>query len=76
VGSSSCLQNLHAVVLSESVSQAGMLQPTSLMLVVSVKSIVMRSMPMPQPPVGGKPYSSAVQNVSSMNMASSSPAAW
>ena len=34
----------------------------------------MRSMPMPQPPVGGRPYSSAVQKASSTYIASSSPA--
>jgi hypothetical protein len=39
----------------------------------SVSSIAMRSIPEPQPPVGGKPYSSAVQNASSRAIASSSP---
>ena len=34
------------------------------------------SIPIPQPPVGGKPYSRAVQKFSSRNMASSSPEAW
>lgn len=47
----------------------------TLMLLESVRNMVSRSMPMPQPAVGGSPYSSAVQNVSSMNMASSSPSA-
>lgn len=47
----------------------------TLMLLESVRNIATRSMPMPQPPVGGSPYSRAVQKVSSMNMASSSPAA-
>ena len=32
---------------------------TSRMLGLSVSSIIKRSMPMPQPPVGGMPYSSA-----------------
>lgn len=49
--------------------------PGTLMLLESVRNMVTRSMPMPQPPVGGSPYSRAVQKVSSMNMASSSPAA-
>lgn len=47
----------------------------TLMLFESVRNMVRRSIPMPQPAVGGNPYSSAVQNVSSMNMASSSPSA-
>lgn len=47
----------------------------TLMLLESVRNMHRRSMPMPQPAVGGSPYSSAVQNVSSMNMASSSPSA-
>ncbi|GIL98892.1 hypothetical protein Vretimale_4224 [Volvox reticuliferus] len=47
---------------------------TSLILHVSVRSMVIRSTPKPQPPVGGKPYSNAVQKFSSMNIASSSPA--
>jgi hypothetical protein len=37
--------------------------------------MVRRSMPMPQPAVGGSPYSRAVTKPSSTNMASSSPAA-
>mmetsp|Transcript_7365 Transcript_7365/g.25965 ORF Transcript_7365/g.25965 Transcript_7365/m.25965 type:complete len:276 (+) Transcript_7365:477-1304(+) len=49
---------------------------TSLMLMLSVRSIVRRSMPRPQPPVGGRPYSSALTNVSSMTCASSSPLAF
>mmetsp|Transcript_19242 Transcript_19242/g.57129 ORF Transcript_19242/g.57129 Transcript_19242/m.57129 type:complete len:212 (+) Transcript_19242:251-886(+) len=49
---------------------------TSLIVCVSVRSIAMRSMPMPQPPVGASPYSSAVQKFSSINMASSSPSAF
>uniref|UniRef100_A0A8W7PZG7 Uncharacterized protein n=1 Tax=Anopheles coluzzii TaxID=1518534 RepID=A0A8W7PZG7_ANOCL len=48
---------------------------TSLMLFESVRNMVSRSMPMPQPPVGGRPYSSAVQKFSSTSWASSSPAA-
>lgn len=47
----------------------------TLMLLESVRNMVRRSMPIPQPAVGGNPYSSAVQKVSSMNMASSSPSA-
>ena len=39
----------------------------------SVSNIVRRSIPKPQPPVGGKPYSRAVQKVSSKAIASSSP---
>jgi len=39
----------------------------------SVNIMVRRSIPNPQPPVGGNPYSRAVQNVSSKAMASSSP---
>ena len=39
---------------------------TSLMLFESVKNMVRRSMPIPQPPVGGKPYSSALQKFSSI----------
>jgi hypothetical protein len=39
----------------------------------SVRSIAIRSIPIPQPPVGGKPYSRAVQNASSSAIASSSP---
>lgn len=47
----------------------------TLILLESVRNMVRRSMPMPQPAVGGRPYSNAVQNVSSINMASSSPSA-
>lgn len=47
----------------------------TLMLLESVRNMATRSMPMPQPAVGGSPYSSAVQKFSSINMASSSPAA-
>lgn len=39
----------------------------------SVNNIASRSIPNPHPPVGGKPYSRAVQNVSSKAIASSSP---
>lgn len=46
----------------------------TLMLLLSVNIIVKRSIPMPQPPVGGRPYSRAVQKFSSINWASSSPA--
>lgn len=49
---------------------------TSLMLMVSVSSMVRRSMPIPQPPVGGRPYSRAVQKFSSTYMASTSPPAF
>lgn len=45
------------------------------MLLLSVKNMVNLSMPIPQPPVGGKPYSNAVQKFSSTICASSSPAA-
>lgn len=48
---------------------------TSLILFELVKNIVKRSIPTPQPPVGGKPYSKAVQKFSSTAWASSSPAA-
>ena len=45
------------------------------MLLLSVRNMVSRSMPSPKPPVGGRPYSKAVQKFSSTYMASSSPAA-
>mmetsp|Transcript_11056 Transcript_11056/g.38487 ORF Transcript_11056/g.38487 Transcript_11056/m.38487 type:complete len:228 (-) Transcript_11056:1079-1762(-) len=48
---------------------------TSRMLFLSARNMVMRSMPMPQPAVGGRPYSSATQKPSSWPCASSSPAA-
>uniref|UniRef100_A0A2M4DCW7 Putative secreted protein n=1 Tax=Anopheles darlingi TaxID=43151 RepID=A0A2M4DCW7_ANODA len=48
---------------------------TSLMLLQSVRNMVNRSIPIPQPPVGGSPYSRAVQKFSSTSWASSSPAA-
>ena len=47
----------------------------TLMLLESVRNIVSLSTPRPQPAVGGRPYSRAVQKFSSTNMASSSPAA-
>lgn len=47
----------------------------TLMLFESVRNIVKRSIPRPQPAVGGKPYSNDVQKFSSINCASSSPAA-
>ena len=47
---------------------------TSRMDVLSVKSIVIRSMPMPSPPVGGMPCSRARIQSSSIGWASSSPA--
>jgi len=47
---------------------------TSLMEALSVKSITMRSMPIPIPPVGGIPYSNAARKSSSSICASSSPA--
>lgn len=37
----------------------------TLILAESVRNMVSRSIPMPQPPVGGSPYSSAVQKFSS-----------
>lgn len=46
----------------------GSIQPGSsvtLMLLLSVRNIVRRSIPIPQPPVGGRPYSKAVQKFSS-----------
>ena len=45
----------------------------TLMFCESVNNIVSRSIPNPQPPVGGNPYSRAVQKVSSKAIASSSP---
>jgi len=45
------------------------------MLLTSASSIVILSIPMPQPPVGGKPYSRAVMKASSTFIASSSPPA-
>ena len=47
----------------------------ALILLLSVRNMVSLSTPRPQPPVGGSPYSSAVQKFSSTNIASSSPAA-
>ena len=44
------------------------------MLFESVKNIVSLSIPNPHPPVGGNPYSKAVQKFSSTYIASSSPA--
>mmetsp|Transcript_28987 Transcript_28987/g.93126 ORF Transcript_28987/g.93126 Transcript_28987/m.93126 type:complete len:224 (-) Transcript_28987:1330-2001(-) len=49
---------------------------TSLMEGESVSSITSRSIPMPSPPVGGMPCSSAVRKSSSTPHASSSPAAF
>ncbi len=46
------------VLLAHSRRRAGN-RMTSRMLGASVSSIIRRSMPMPQPPVGGRPYSSA-----------------
>mmetsp|Transcript_11380 Transcript_11380/g.28781 ORF Transcript_11380/g.28781 Transcript_11380/m.28781 type:complete len:357 (-) Transcript_11380:1071-2141(-) len=46
---------------------------TSLMLFLLLRNMVTRSMPMPQPPVGGRPYSRASQKDSSCSCASSSP---
>lgn len=43
-----------------------MLHWLTLMLMESVSIMVRRSMPIPNPPVGGSPYSRAVQNVSSI----------
>jgi len=50
-------------------------EKTALILLLSVRNMVSLSMPRPQPPVGGNPYSSDVQKFSSINIASSSPAA-
>ena len=44
------------------------------MFAESVKNMVSLSMPRPHPPVGGRPYSRAVQKFSSITWASSSPA--
>ena len=66
------LANSSSLVLLSSGFIAGK-NKTSLMLFESVRNIVIRSIPMPHPPVGGKPYSSAVQYPSSINIASSSP---
>mmetsp|Transcript_461 Transcript_461/g.935 ORF Transcript_461/g.935 Transcript_461/m.935 type:complete len:221 (+) Transcript_461:110-772(+) len=49
---------------------------TSLMEAESVSSMMSRSMPMPSPPVGGMPCSSAVRNSSSTSHASRSPASF
>mmetsp|Transcript_112275 Transcript_112275/g.194991 ORF Transcript_112275/g.194991 Transcript_112275/m.194991 type:complete len:340 (-) Transcript_112275:974-1993(-) len=46
---------------------------TSRMELLPVRNMVMRSMPMPHPAVGGRPYSRAVMKPSSMSIASSSP---
>jgi len=46
---------------------------TSRILGLSVSNIIKRSMPIPHPPVGGMPYSSARTKSWSKNMASSSP---
>mmetsp|Transcript_11706 Transcript_11706/g.31544 ORF Transcript_11706/g.31544 Transcript_11706/m.31544 type:complete len:218 (-) Transcript_11706:1140-1793(-) len=48
---------------------------TSLIALLSVRNMIRRSIPRPQPPVGGKPYSRAVQKSSSVTIASSSPPA-
>ena len=48
---------------------------TSRMEVLLVSSMMKRSMPMPQPPVGGMPYSMAVRKSSSISLASRSPSA-
>ena len=61
-------------VLGSSGFMAGK-KSTSLMLLESVRNMASLSMPMPHPPVGGSPYSRAVQKFSSMNIASSSPLA-
>jgi hypothetical protein len=42
------------------------------MLLLSVKNIVSLSIPIPHPPVGGRPYSKAVKKLSSISVASSS----
>ena len=44
-------------------------------MVSPVNMISIRSMPMPIPPVGGMPYSSACRNSSSSTIASGSPPA-
>merc|ERR1712142_594101 len=45
------------------------------MLLLSVRNMVSRSIPIPHPAVGGSPYSREVQKFSSTHCASSSPAA-
>lgn len=62
-------------VTNVSVAHQNIQAGTTLILLESVRNMVRRSIPMPHPAVGGRPYSSAVQKVSSMNMASSSPSA-
>ena len=47
---------------------------TSLMLFLLVKNMAKRSIPSPNPPVGGNPCSKAVTKESSITIASSSPA--
>jgi hypothetical protein len=49
---------------------------TSLILLVSVRSMVILSTPHPQPPVGGRPYSRAVTKLISIWQASRSPASF
>ncbi len=49
---------------------------TSLMLLVSVRSMQILSTPHPQPPVGGRPYSRAVTKLMSTCCASRSPASF
>mmetsp|Transcript_4793 Transcript_4793/g.19541 ORF Transcript_4793/g.19541 Transcript_4793/m.19541 type:complete len:254 (-) Transcript_4793:1187-1948(-) len=48
---------------------------TSRIEALSVRNMVSRSMPQPQPPVGARPCSNATQKSSSLTIASSSPAA-
>ena len=64
--------NSSSLILLSSGFMAGK-NKTSLILFESVRNIVSLSIPMPHPPVGGKPYSRAVQKPSSINIASSSP---
>lgn len=46
------------------------------MCALPVSSMTSRSTPMPKPPVGGRPYSSATQKSSSLLCASASPRCW
>ncbi len=61
-----------ALVVQTSRRKAGN-KMTSRMLGLSVSNIIKRSMPIPHPPVGGMPNSSARTKSWSKNMASSSP---
>lgn len=77
VEETACFAESHSLLPDKTSSRKALpLLMLTLMLLESVRSMVKRSIPMPQPAVGGRPYSSAVQKFSSINMASSSPAAF